>query len=381
MQGWSTEEFFNLCTFSWLTSVHLGAGLHPAEFFASKTPHELIEQTINAVALLPPQAMKALGMPDSSTNKLVTYPRSLIREDKAQQLGELVAGPTGWNIAENDYTRRYVECIYTALWHHEFPTFGRQEPLFLAGYMAKQSFDAFAQLVLSSFLTQCQKQVDNGMEWPLDLVPGMWSLHEYHQNVTENCLEWRAHEVDMSPEEHGALNSFLDARCVHHRQEQYKFPKREEAKTLLWMYYLGYTALHKVPQSLNDYLDQMLQWDWPTIQQERFFRPNIGLRWNDNYKVMVWFQAPEEQAQQAREILQSHSWWQSMPGKFQTLSINLIAQVYGWPGYHNNMRYIHMLEMCRAAEQNEFTLLWLQARASQNIILYCPPPDEGAEHN
>ena len=96
---------------------------------------------------------------------------------------------------------------------------------------------------------------------------------------------------------------------------------------------------------------------------------------------MVWFQAPEEQAQQAREILQSHSWWQSMPGKFQTLSINLIAQVYGWPGYHNNMRYTHMLEMCRAAEQNEFTLLWLQAQASQNIILYCPPPDEGAEHN
>ena len=47
----------------------------------------------------------------------------------------------------------------------------------------------------------------------------------------------------------------------------------------------------------------------------------------------------------------------------------------------NNMRYTHMLQLSQVVDQTEFTLLWLQVQARQNIVLYSPPPDEGAEHS
>ena len=163
------------------------------------------------------------------------------------------------------------------------------------------------------------------------------------------------------------------------------FPHREEAKDLLYLYYLSSLALSTVPIPVDRYLEKLENKTWSQVQTEAFFTPNVGLRWCAEGNVMIWHQAAPELLAEVTQAMEEQQWWaDKMDTEMKPNIIQLLIQSYSQPGYNANMRSTKLMDLCKSAEEGKEVLIWLQARAMQNVYLYnqndSPRPDEGVAH-
>ena len=100
---------------------------------------------------------------------------------------------------------------------------------------------------------------------------------------------------------------------------------------------------------------------------------------------MIWYQATPKELTAVTQALEEQEWWaDKMDTGKKPHIIHLLIQGYSQQGYDANMRNTKLMDMCKSAEEGEETLIWLQARAMENVYLYnqndSPPPDEGVAH-
>ena len=136
---------------------------------------------------------------------------------------------------------------------------------------------------------------------------------------------------------------------------------------------------------MHIYLQKLEDMTWNEIQTEAFFAPNVGLRWCPEDAAMIWHQATPEELTAVTQVLEEQDWWSDKmdTGKKPHI-IHLLIQAYSQLGYDANMRSTKLIDLCKSAEEGKETLIWLQARAMQNVYLYnqndSPPLDEGVAH-